>query len=307
MTGDVDDVGDVGDVDDVDASIGFIGLGSMGGALVTALAAAGRSPLVFDLDADKVAAAVASGAVAAADAADVGARSDIVGICVANDHQVRSVLASGLLESLRPGAVISLHSTLLPETVRWVAEVAAPFRIGVVEAPVTGGPAAAAEGRVTFLLAGEPEHVGAIEPLVAACGLARVDAGPFGSANLLKLCVNLQTYVTHLAIAEAASLARSVGVPIEKLEAAMSANGQLGEMSASYIVLQEFSEEVLDDPGIIAIREPLVAIIRKDIELMRSVATDADAEVPAIGLASERLVETYRMPGRRRFPPPADA
>ena len=285
--------------------IGFVGLGSMGGSMVQALSTAGHTPVVFDLDTAKVAEAVDLGAVAAATLGEVASQCDIVGVCVATDAQVRSVLEGELLDGLRPGAVITLHSTVLPETVTWAADTAASREVGFVEAPVTGGPAAAAEGRLTFLLSGAAEDIAAADVLFEACATARVDAGPVGKANLLKLCVNLQTFVTHLAIAEAASLARTFDVSLAGLKAAMDANGQLGELSAGYFSLQELPDELLDDPGLVAMREPLVAVIAKDIGHMQSMAASVGAEVPAVDVAAGQLTETYRMPGRRGSSPPA--
>jgi 3-hydroxyisobutyrate dehydrogenase len=283
-------------------TIGFVGLGAMGGSLVHALTDAGHKPIVFDLDASKVAKAVDRGAVAASGLRDVAERSDIVGVCVATDVQTRTVM-EGLLLGLADGLVVSLHGTLLPETVLWAAQAAAAKGVGVVEAPVTGGPAAAVEGRLTFLLSGDDAHLAAIEPLLAVCAGLRVAAGPLGKANLLKLCINLQTYVTHLAAHEAASLATALGVPLDGLKAAMEANGQLGELTRNYLVLHDLPEDVLTDPGTVALRESYMGIIAKDIALMQAVAAEVDHDVPAIHLAGELLNDTYRMPSQRRGEP----
>lgn len=281
-------------------TIGFVGLGDMGGALVHALTAAGLAPVVYDLDTSRVEQAVAEGAVAAGSLAEVGEAAGIVGICVATDDQVRSVIDGGLLESLEFGAVVTLHSTLLPETVHWVVERAAARGVGVVEAPVTGGATAAAEGRVTFILAGDPGHLATVEPLLDACAGVRIDAGAIGRANLLKLCINLQTYATHMAVHEAASFATALGLSLDGLKAAMEANGQLGEGIRSYLILHDLTDEQLDDPALVAMRAPNVAIIGKDIGLMEQVAADIDFELPVAHLTGERVVETYRMPGRAK-------
>ena len=196
--------------------------------------------------------------------------------------------------------MVSLHSTLLPETVRWAAAAAAERGVGLVEAPVTGGATKAAEGRLTFLLSGSDDDLAAVEPLLDACAGLRVPAGPLGNANLLKLCINLQTYVTHLAVHEAAALAHALDLPLDGLKAAMEANGQLGQMTRDYLVLHDLPDEVLDDPGLVALRAPQLAIIAKDIGLMEAVAAGIDHQVPAAHLAGERLDDTYRMPGRDR-------
>lgn len=276
--------------------IGFVGLGSMGGSLVRALCAAGHHPVVFDLDPDRVDEAVAGGAVAASSLSEVADGADIVGMCVADDTQVRSVFEGGLLDGLSAGSVLTLHSTLLPTTVRWVVEQAGPAGVGVVEAPVTGGAAAAAEGRVTMFLAGSAADLATIEPLVAACAERRVPTGELGQANLTKLCVNLQTYVTHRAAHEAASLATALGIGLDGLKAAMEANGQLGELTRNYLALHDLPAEMLADPGLVALRTPHLAIIAKDMRLMEQVAGEVGQDVPALRLAEHYLDDTYRMP-----------
>jgi 3-hydroxyisobutyrate dehydrogenase len=284
--------------------IGFVGLGSMGGSIVQALTRAGHRPIVLDLDQVKVAELVAQGAVAAKDLSDLAVRVDLVGVCVATDAQVRTVVG-GLLPGLRHGAVVSLHSTLLPETVLWAADAARATGIGLVEAPVTGGAAAAAEGRLTFLLSGDEDDLAALEPLLAACAGLRIAAGPLGKANLLKLCINLQTYVTHLAANEAASLAAALDVPLEGLKAAMEANGQLGELTRNYLALHELPAEMLSDPGTVAMRKPLIAIIAKDIALMQAVGAQIGHDLPAVRLAGERVDDTYKMPKEPRAHQPS--
>lgn len=281
-------------------SFGFVGLGSMGGALVDSLIAAGHHPVVFDIDQARIEDACGRGALAGTSLVDVGQRSNIVGVCVATDDQVDEVFENGLLEGLAPGSLVSLHSTVLPETVTRAAEAARARGVGFVEAPVAGGEDAAREGRVTFMLGGDDAEVDALEPLLAACAGLQVRAGELGKANLLKLCVNLQAYVTLLAVHEAAGLATALDLPLEALKEAMDGNGQLSEMARNYLVMHELPEEMLDDPAVIAIRDPRVAIIAKDLRLMAEIGERIGRELPAATLAAERLDDTYFMPPRRR-------
>lgn len=272
-------------------TIGFVGLGTIGRPLVDNLLASGERTVVYDLDADAVVAVVAQGAHAAGSLAELAASSSLVGVCVPADEHVRAVLdgPEGLFAHLGRGSVVAIHSTVLPETVQWAAAEGRARGIGVVEAPVTGGAAAASAGRSTFLLAGEPEHVEAIEPILAACGEARVAAGQLGDANRLKLCINLQTCVTFLGVYEAASLAKRLGVPLAGLKAAMRANGQLGEMTGSYFVMQELPPDAFADPGLRATLERNAAIVAKDLGLIAEVARDVGIDLPAARLAAEEV------------------
>ena len=287
-------------------AIGFVGLGSIGLPMVRSLARAGRAPVVFDLDPGAVAAAVAEGAVAAPSLTDLAAGVDIVAVCVPADGHVRAVFdgppdgdgpGDGLLGHARPGTLVALHSTVLPDTVRWAGAEARARGLRLVEAPITGGTMAAAEGRSTFLLGGDDADIADLEPLLAACGDVRVRAGGWGSANLLKLCLNLQTYVTFLGVHEAATLARSVGVPLDALKAAMAANGQLGEIVANFLILQELTPADFATPFVSQVVDGHAATIGKDLALIAAVAEGAGTSLVAAPVVRAQLDELlFRTP-----------
>ncbi len=279
------------------ATIGFVGLGAIGAPLVETMLRSGLAVVVHDLDPDAVAAVVAKGAEAATSLADLATRCSLVGVCVPADAHVRAVLdgPDGLITHLPAGAVIAIHSTVLPETIVWAASAAAGRDIAVVEAAVTGGAAMAAEGRSTFLLGGEADDLVALEPILAACGDVRIHAGPLGQASRLKLCINLQTYATFLGVHEAATLARRVGLSIADLKTAMAANGQLGEMTRNYMMLLDFSDEQLADPGTRRFLEGYARIIEKDLDLMLRLAAEADVDVPTAALAGQLARRVYRL------------
>jgi 3-hydroxyisobutyrate dehydrogenase len=278
--------------------IGFIGIGLIGRPLVESMLRAGLRPTVFDLDPEPLRAVVDQGATGAASVAEVGGSSDVVGICVPADAHVRMVLdgPGGLLANLSGGAVVAIHSTVLPETIAWAATEAEPHGVRIVEACLTGGHFAAAEGRTTFLLGGEPDDIAALEPILSACGETLVQAGPLGNANLLKLCLNLQTYVSHLGVAEAARLAKDLDLPVEGLKDAMRANGQLGRMTESFFGLHELPDSIIEDGNILPMRRTSGAIIMKDLELMRLVGERHRIELPGRDLAEARFHQTYRLP-----------
>jgi 3-hydroxyisobutyrate dehydrogenase len=278
--------------------IGFIGIGLIGRPLVESMLRAGLQPTVFDLDPEPLRAVVAQGAAGAESVAEVARSSDVVGICVPADSHVRSVLdgPDGLLAHLGDGAVVAIHSTVLPETVAWAADLAAERGVRIVEACLTGGHVAAAEGRTTFLLGGDPADIAALEPVLAACGETLVQAGPLGNANLLKLCLNLQTYVSHLGVAEAVRLAKELDLPVGGLKEAMRANGQLGHMGEMFFGLQELPDSIIEDHNILPMRRTSGAIIQKDLELMRLVGQQHDIDLPGRDLADAQFFRTYRLP-----------
>jgi len=282
----------------VSTRIGFIGIGLIGRPLVESMLRAGLTPTVFDLDPAPLQTVVDQGAVGGASVADVARSSDVVGVCVPADTHVRAVLdgPDGLLANLSTGAVVAIHSTVLPETVTWAAAAGAPLGIRIVEACLTGGHVAAAEGRTTFLLGGDPEDIAALEPVLSACGETLVQAGPLGNANLLKLCLNLQTYVSHLGVAEAVRLAKNLDLPVTGLKEAMRANGQLGRMGEMFFGLHELPDSTIEDRNILPMRRTSGAIIEKDLELMRLVGEWHGVDLPGRDLAETQFHRTYLLP-----------
>jgi len=275
--------------------IGFIGIGLIGRPLVESMLRAGLRPTVFDLDPEPLQAVVDQGAVGATSVAEIARSSDVVGICVPADAHVRDVLdgPEGLLANLADGAVVAIHSTVLPETVKWAAAEASPRGVRIVEACLTGGHVAAAEGRTTFLLGGDPADIAALDPILSACGEIVVHAGPLGNGNLLKLCLNLQTYVSHLGVAEAIRLAKRLDLPVQGLKEAMRANGQLGLMGESFFGLHELPDSIIEDRNILPMRRTTAAIIVKDLELMRLVGKQNGVDLPGRDLAEAQFHRTY--------------
>jgi 3-hydroxyisobutyrate dehydrogenase-like beta-hydroxyacid dehydrogenase len=278
--------------------IGFIGIGLIGRPLVESMLRAGLRPTVFDLDPEPLQAVVDQGAVGATSVAEIARSSDVVGICVPADAHVRDVLdgPEGLLANLADGAVVAIHSTVLPETVKWAAAEASPRGVRIVEACLTGGHVAAAEGRTTFLLGGDPADIAALDPILSACGEIVVHAGPLGNGNLLKLCLNLQTYVSHLGVAEAIRLAKRLDLPVQGLKEAMRANGQLGLMGESFFGLHELPDSIIEDRNILPMRRTTAAIIVKDLELMRLVGKQNGVDLPGRDLAEAQFHRTYLLP-----------
>jgi 3-hydroxyisobutyrate dehydrogenase len=266
------------------ARIGFIGIGLIGRPLVESMLRAGLQPTVYDLDPQPLQAVVDQGAVKAASVASLARVSDIVGICVPADAHVRSVLEGpeGLLANLSAGAVVAVHSTVLPETVSWAADQASKYGVKVVEACLTGGHVAA--------------DLATLEPILSACGETLVQAGPLGNANLLKLCLNLQTYVAHLGVAEAVRLAKDLDLPVAGLKEAMRANDQLGAMGEMFFGLHELPDDIITDRDILPMRLTSAAIIAKDLELMRLVGSHNGIDLPARAVAKEQFYRTYRLP-----------
>lgn len=185
--------------------IGFVGLGNMGSQIARDLAATGHRMTLFDLDRAALEAFAESGARLAASVAEVAVGSEIVGICVVNDEQVRDVVsgAGGLLESgLEPGSIVMVHSTVHPSTIEELAEVASSVRVDLIDVCVSAG-AGGKSGldRVAIVGAG-PDIYQRCAAVLSEIGTPVLVGGP-GSASRVKLLNNLLTTAT-VGTAEAA-------------------------------------------------------------------------------------------------------
>ncbi|MDX1649981.1 MAG: NAD(P)-dependent oxidoreductase, partial [Myxococcota bacterium] len=200
---------------------GFVGLGHIGGVMAGRLLEAGLETTVFDVRPEAAAPLAGKGAKTAGSARQLAAASDVVGVCVRDDADVRAVLGGpeGLLAGARPGLVVAVHSTILPPTVRALGEEAAAHEVALLDACVTGGPAGAAQGALVVMAGGEADALETARPYLDAFSRQVVHVGPLGSGAAVKLCNNLMTYLGFLSAFEATLLAREAELSTEAFEA----------------------------------------------------------------------------------------
>jgi 3-hydroxyisobutyrate dehydrogenase len=176
---------------DAPPRVGFIGLGDQGGPIAIRIAA--QLPVtVWARRPDATRAVADAGATVADDRASLGAAVELLGVCVTDDDGLRSVLLGddGALAAMASGSSIAVHSTVRPATVRELAHVAAARGISVVDAPVSGGHAAAASGNLTVLLGGDPGVIDRWRPVFNTFASTCEVVGGIGAGQLAKLCNN---------------------------------------------------------------------------------------------------------------------
>ncbi|WP_285032564.1 NAD(P)-dependent oxidoreductase [Mycolicibacterium sp. lyk4-40-TYG-92] len=242
--------------------VGFIGLGSQGAPMARRIVAAGypltlwaRRPVSVEPFADTAAKVVET-------PAELAAVSDLVCVCVVGDDDVRQVLEGddGVLAGLAPGCVIAIHSTVHPDTCRELAETAAAKGVSVIDAPVSGGGPAAAEGRLLVMIGGDPDVVARCRPVFATYAEPIVHLGGVGSGQVTKLLNNL-LFTAHIATAKSTlDLGAALGVPVDRLAEVItqgSANsfalGRIAQFGGSLDVLKSVAADLLKkDVGLIA-------------------------------------------------------
>jgi 3-hydroxyisobutyrate dehydrogenase len=260
--------------------VGFIGLGSQGAPMARRIVDAGypvtlwaRRPATLEPFADTPAKVADS-------PADLAASSDLVCICVVSDADVDEVVAGerGVLAGLGAKGVIAVHSTVHPDTCRRLAGQAEVQGMRLIDAPVSGGGLAAAEGRLLVMAGGDAETVEYCRPVLATYGDPVVHLGPVGSGQLTKLLNNL-LFTAHLATAASAlALGQALGVDPGRLADVMShgsansfALGRIGDAGGT-----------LDRIG--AFAGPL---LQKDVRLMAEIAAAAGATAGAVMTAAD--------------------
>jgi 3-hydroxyisobutyrate dehydrogenase len=149
--------------------------------------------------------------------AELAAASDLVCLCVVGDADVRQITSGGLLAAMKPGSVIAIHSTVHPNTCRELATDAGNQGVSVIDAPVSGGGPAAAEGRLLVMAGGDADIVERCRPVFETYADPVVHLGELGSGQTTKLLNNLLFTANLGTAATALSLASALGVDPDRL------------------------------------------------------------------------------------------
>jgi len=194
--------------------IGVIGLGLMGQPIARRLLEAGHPLTVWNRTAEKAKDLRAGGAAWAPSARAVAETSDIV-ITMVTDSMASEVVicgTGGVLEGARPGLILIDMSSIAPEMSRAIAGRARARGVPMLDAPVTGAPRVAAEGKLGVMVGGPRETFEACRPVFETLAAKIVYAGGNGMGTTLKLVNNLILGVAIHAAAEALVLATKAGL-----------------------------------------------------------------------------------------------
>ena len=195
---------------------GFIGLGDQGAPIARRIVEAGFPLTIWARREASTALLSDTAARVAATPAALAADCDIIGICVVNDKDVQQVtIESGLLDAMRPGSVLAIHSTLLPETVIGLAKSARARGVHVLDAPVSGGHNGAKAGTMTVMVGGTSEALDLARPVFDSFARLVAHLGPVGSGQLIKLLNNNLAYANVVASIDALELAEQLGMDRE--------------------------------------------------------------------------------------------
>jgi 3-hydroxyisobutyrate dehydrogenase len=262
--------------------VGFVGLGDMGGAIVTRLLAAGLPVTLWARRPESLRQFESGRFQVAPSPTELGRHSDVVGICVFSDADVRQVVLGqdGVLSGLGAGSVLLIHSTVSVTTCRKVAAEAAEVGVEVIDAPVTGARARALAGELVVLLGGDAAAIDKARPMLAAFAGTTAHLGPLGSGQRMKALNNALGNATgrlaSMAIEIGVQLGLDPGWTIEILR-----TGSAGSAPMTSMV-----ERLMRDPEFAGLAARMIV---KDTALFHEMCAEAGVEAGVLEeLAGER-------------------
>ena len=274
--------------------IAFIGLGNMGGGMAANLVKAGHEVHAFDLSPDALARASDNGCATYTSVREAVQGAEAVVSMLPNGAIVDSVYGADVIGQAPQTALLLDCSTIDVATARKVEAAASTAGYAMVDAPVSGGIAAANGGTLTFMVGGDNAAFARAEPILAAMGKAVIHAGGSGAGQAAKICNNMILGATMIATCEAFAMAQKLGLdPQVFYDISSKASGQSWSMT-SYCPLPGVGPQSPADNdyqgGFAA------ALMLKDLKLAVAAARDAGAQVP-MGTRAEELYEAFAAAG----------
>ncbi len=267
-------------------TIAFIGLGHMGGGMAANLAKAGHDVRAFDLSAPALEMAKANGCLPVASAAEAIADAEVVITMLPAGKHVAQVYEEAILKVAKVGVLVIDSSTIDVATARRVAQAAQAKGLTAVDAPVSGGIAAAAAGTLTFMVGGSADGYERARPVLELMGKAVIHAGSIGAGQAAKICNNMILGATMAVTTEAFNLAAALGLdPKAFYDIASVSSGQSWSMT-SYCPVPGVGPETPADrsfEGGFA-----GALMLKDMRLALDAAEATGASVPVAACAAGR-------------------
>ncbi|PKP91780.1 MAG: 3-hydroxyisobutyrate dehydrogenase [Alphaproteobacteria bacterium HGW-Alphaproteobacteria-16] len=267
------------------ARIGFIGLGNMGGGMAANLAKAGHDVRAFDLSEEALARAKAAGCLPVESAAAAAEGAEAVVTMLPAGKHVEQVYADSVFGAADTGAILIDCSTIDVDTARRVADAAQTKGLMAVDAPVSGGIAAANAGTLTFMVGGSDAAFARAEAILSEMGKAVIHAGGNGAGQAAKICNNMLLGATMVATCEAFLLAKKLGLdPQTFYDISSVSSGQSWSMT-SYAPLPGVGPQSPADndyQGGFA-----TGLMLKDLKLAMEAAQSAGADTPMGARAAE--------------------
>jgi 3-hydroxyisobutyrate dehydrogenase-like beta-hydroxyacid dehydrogenase len=262
--------------------VGFIGIGLMGSQMSRKILEAGYPLSVWNRKKEKAGALISAGAKWADSPKAVAQGSDVVITMITDSAASEEVICGkgGVLEGTHPGMILIDMGSIAPEMSRSIAERAGAKGIPMLDAPVTGNPKVASEGKLGIMVGGPKETFEACLPIFEKMGVKIIHVGENGKGTTLKLINNLIMGVAIEAVAEALVLAAKAGIDPQKVLEITSVGGaRTGAMETRgpRMIKHDFSPHFSANN------------MHKDLSGALKLAEEVGASLPATSISREML------------------
>jgi 3-hydroxyisobutyrate dehydrogenase-like beta-hydroxyacid dehydrogenase len=270
------------------STLGFIGLGTMGGRVAGRLLDHGHELYGTDRTKDKAQALIDRGLQWRGSPREVAAAADVVFSMITDDAALEAISSGpdGILAGLADGKVYVDMSTVSPRASREVAERVESLGARMVDAPVSGSVPQVESGTLAIFVGGSDEAFATAAPLLEELGQTVTHVGSNGQGLLVKLAVNISLAVQTLAFSEGLLLAERGGID-PKLAADVMSTSSIGSpmLKARVPLLLDLPDEAWFD----------VAMMRKDIRLAQEAAEELTVPLPSATVAEEMLTRATEL------------
>jgi 2-hydroxy-3-oxopropionate reductase len=270
-------------------TVGFIGLGIMGGPMAANLVKAGFDVTGYNRSPEPVQRLVSQGGRAAASLAEAVRDADVVVTMVPDSPDVEAVALGedGIYAQAKPGTLHVDMSSIRPDVARKVGEAGRQRGFRVLDAPVSGGEQGAIDASLSIMVGGDPEDFADARPVLEAVGKTIVHVGPVGSGQTVKAANQLIVAGTIELVAEAIVFLEAYGVDTEaavKVLAGGLAGNAIFDRKAAGMLARDFT------PGF------RIDLHHKDLGIVTSAAREAGVVIP-LGAVVAQLVASLRAQG----------
>ena len=257
--------------------IGFVGLGTMGGAMAANAARAGFEVSAWNRTPGRAAELEELGVSLKENPAAVAATSEIVITIVSDTPDVEAVLfgPGGVAEGAVAGTLVIDMSTISPSATRGFAARLGERHVAMLDGPVSGGSEGAKKGTLSIFVGGEAADLERARPVLQSLGTTITHVGPIGSGQAVKAVNQVILAGTYLGVAEGIVLAIKAGLDVEQTVAALSGG------AAQSWVLANRSGRMLENEYPLGFK---VALHRKDLGIALSMARELGASLPVSAL-----------------------
>jgi 3-hydroxyisobutyrate dehydrogenase len=274
--------------------IAFIGLGNMGGGMAANLVKAGHEVRAFDLSAEALDKAKDNGCAPFTSVREAVQGVDAVVSMLPNGAIVKSVYSADVIGQAPAGALFLDCSTIDLATTRDVGEAAIAAGYEMVDAPVSGGIAAANGGTLTFMVGGGEAAFAKAQTVLDPMAKAVIHAGDLGSGQVAKMCNNMLLAIHMIGTCEALALAEKSGLAMQKFY----------EISSKSTGYNWSLNDYTPAPGVGAVSPAdrdyqggfAAALMLKDLRLAMGAASEVGATVP-LGEHAAKIYEAFNEAG----------